>query len=87
MHDLEHMEIINHSKTFTLPESVNNDDVVHHDDDPWETTDNKYNSNHYENNRQALLTCTVARSSQFIGPGYNNFNLPEKYPGINKKSR
>ena len=48
-----------------LPESVYNDDVIHHNDDPWETTDNEYDGNHYENDRQALLTCTVARSSQF----------------------
>ena len=46
MHDLEHVEIINHIKRYTLPESVNNDDVIHHDDDPWETTDNEYDSNH-----------------------------------------
>ena len=51
MHDLEHVEIINHIKRYTLPESVNNDDVIHHDDDPWETTDNEYDSNHYENYR------------------------------------
>ena len=87
MHYLKEIKITNHSKTLNLPESVYNDDVIHHNDDPWEITDNEYEGNHYENNRQALLTCTVARSSQFIGPGYNNFNLPEKYPGINKKSR
>ena len=51
MHDLEHMESMSPGSRFMLPESVNNDDVVHHDDDPWETTDNEYDSNHYENNR------------------------------------
>ena len=68
MHALENMESLSPGSSFMLPESVNNYDVVHHDDDPWETTYNEYDSNHYENNRQALLTCTVVRSSQFLIP-------------------
>ena len=75
MHDLEHRESMSPGSRFTLPESVNNDDVIHHDDDPWETTDNEYDGNHYENNRQALLTCTVVvRSSQFLIPSQDNRN-------------
>ena len=38
------------SNVFELPDSVNNDDIIHHNDNSWNTANDEYDSNHNENN-------------------------------------
>ena len=58
MQDLQ-LHDTNQGEVLLLPGSVQYDDIIHHDDNPGETTDNEYDGNHDENNGQPLLTCTV----------------------------
>ena len=54
---------ITEPKYLELPDSVNNNDVIHHDDYPGEATDNEYDGNHNKNNGQALLAFTTLKSN------------------------
>ena len=54
----------NQDEVLLLPGSVYYDDIIHHDDNPGETTDNENDGNHDKNNGQSLFTCTLRRSNQ-----------------------
>ena len=41
-----------------LPDGVNNDEIVHHDDDPGEAAQDEYECDHDEDQGQSLFTRT-----------------------------
>ena len=46
-----------------LPDGVNDDQIVHHDDDPGQAAQDEYESDHDEDQGQSLLTRTYYYSS------------------------
>ena len=41
-----------------LPDGVNNDEIIHHDDDPGQAAQDEYESDHDQNQGQSLFPCT-----------------------------
>ena len=47
----------------SVPDGVNDDQVVHHDDDPGQAAEDEYESDHDEDQGQSLLTRTIIHHS------------------------